>query len=401
MLLLALVSGFFLLRDDSVQIIPRPDAGSPSGGETSTREDAAAQLLQRLQAGLTSGNRREVVALAAPGNNQAAAEIGDIFDNARELGLKDLSFRYVDENEGSPGTREWGADVQMSWRIARFDKAPSMMEVPFVLAQTPSGAAFVSVGHPPDRAVPLWLLGDLDVQRSRRALVMVAGDAPVDDFFSFADQAVADVRKVLPRRSGTLVVEVPSTEDDLERVVGAENGAYQSIAAVTTTVDGSLSPSSPAHILINPEVFGRLGDDGAQIVVSHEATHVATSAATSTLPMWLLEGFADYVALAHVDLPVSRTASQILAKVRRAGPPNQLPGVVEFDPANAALGSSYESAWLACRFIGAKYGEQRLIEFYDAVDGEVPVRAGFKRYLDTDQRAFTSQWQGYLRRLAS
>ena len=53
--------------------------------------------------------------------------------------------------------------------------------------------------------------------------------------------------------------------------------------------------------------------------MSHEATHVATGAALSTMPTWLLEGFADYVALAHVDLPVSVTASQILGQVRKHG----------------------------------------------------------------------------------
>ena len=37
--------------------------------------------------------------------------------------------------------------------------------------------------------------------------------------------------------------------------------------------------------------------------MSHEAVHVATEAARSTMPLWLLEGFADYVALRDVDLP--------------------------------------------------------------------------------------------------
>ena len=48
---------------------------------------------------------------------------------------------------------------------------------------------------------------------------------------------------------------------------------------------------------------------------------MATGAAVSSSPTWLLEGFADYVALADVDLPVSLSASQILGEVSaRAGP---------------------------------------------------------------------------------
>jgi len=184
-------------------------------------------------------------------------------------------------------------------------------------------------------------------------------------------------------------------------MLGADANAYQAIAAVTTTVDGSSNLSSPAHILVNPTVLGRLSPGGAQIVMSHEATHVATSAATSSMPMWLLEGFADYVALAHVDLPVTTTASQILARVRTTGPPRHLPEAPDFDPASKALGTSYEAAWLACRLIGESYGERKLIAFYEAVDGGLSADAGFKQFLDTDQRAFTSRWRDYLRRLAS
>ena len=85
------------------------------------------------------------------------------------------------------------------------------------------------------------------------------------------------------------------------------------------------------HVFVNPDVFGRLRTAGAQVVMSHEAVHVATDAARSTVPLWLLEGFADYVALRDVDLPISTTAGQIIRQVRRDGVPEALPGPVEFD----------------------------------------------------------------------
>ena len=399
MLALLAVGGYVLLRDNGTQIIA-PE-GAPAGNDASTREDSAARLLGRLQSGLAEGDRPDVVALAAPDSKGAARRMGDIFDNARQLGLEDLSFRYVDENEGHVGAGEWVADVQVSWRIAGFDKVASQMEVPIAFARTSQGAAFVSVDDAADNSAPLWLLDKVAVERGRRSLVMVADESRVRHYASLARRAAADVKRVLPRWRGRLVVEVPGSEEDLERIVGAENDAYQSIAAVTSTVDGSLDPSSPAHVLVNPTVFRRLSGDGAQIVISHEATHVATSAATSSIPMWLLEGFADYVALAHVDLPVSTTASQILAEVRKSGVPSHLPTAREFDPANKALGTSYEAAWLACRLIGMRYGEQRLIELYDRVERGLSVNAGFRRVLDTDRRTFVSQWQDYLRDLAS
>jgi hypothetical protein len=133
--------------------------------------------------------------------------------------------------------------------------------------------------------------------------------------------------------------------------------------------------------------------------MSHEATHVAVDAATASMPLWLLEGFADYVALARNDLPVSVTGSQILAEVRRGGPPKQLPGPDEFDPSNKLLGTSYEAAWLACRLLAEEYGERRLISFYESVDEGTSVEAAFEE-LGTTEKAFTRQWRDYLRELA-
>ena len=72
-----------------------------------------------------------------------------------------------------------------------------------------------------------------------------------------------------------LVVEVPASTDALEQALGAADGDYDQIAAVTTSADGSSVPDAPVHVFVNPEVFGSLQPTGAQVVMSHEATHVA------------------------------------------------------------------------------------------------------------------------------
>lgn len=407
--LIAAVAVFLVVGSpERAQLPPRrPSAGAGSHGADS-RADAAAALLEKLTDRLQRGSRQEVVALAAPGDADAARELATLRANVRSLGVEDLSLRYVDEDEGrlsddqerSFGDRAWVADVQLEWRLRGFDSHDSRQEVALTLAETQHGAAFVSARGGFDKAVPLWMLEDLAVRRTARSLVVASqGDRPAR-FSELADQAVTDVRKVLPGWRGRLVVEVPGDEQELSRVLGSEPGTYGGIAAVTTTVDGSLSPDAPVHIFVNPSVFEPLGRRGAQIVMSHEATHVATGAAISSMPTWLLEGFADYVALAHVPLPVSRTASQILAEVRQDGPPARLPGKTEFDPQNKALGASYEAAWLACRLLGEKYGEKKLIAFYRASDRAGSTAAPFHELLGTDQRAFTRSWKDYLRRLA-
>ncbi len=134
--------------------------------------------------------------------------------------------------------------------------------------------------------------------------------------------------------------------------------------------------------------------------MSHEAAHVATDAATASLPTWLLEGFADYVALAHVDLPVSVTASQVLRQVRDEGVPRRLPSKADFESESTSLGASYEAAWLACRLLAETYGEQRLIRFYERSDRDGDTGTAFREILGTSEEEFTRQWREHLAELA-
>lgn len=384
-------------------------ADTPAAGPRHvSRSASAAALMADLTDALSSGTRRGTLALAAPGEPTARRALGRVYDNVHELGVTDLSLRFVDEQAGAIsdsarrtlGRAAWVADVELGWRVEGFDEEVSQMEVALTLVDTPDGAAFGSAEAAYGKPAPLWLLTDLAVQRSRRALVAVADERRLPRYVQLAQEAVRDVRAVLPRQRSRLVVEVPASQAQLDQVLDAPPAAYESIAAVTATVDGSMDRSSPVHILVNPRVFSKLGDKGAQIVMSHEATHVAVGAATATMPLWLLEGFADYVALARSDLPVSVTASQILAEVREQGPPASLPGPDEFDPSNKLLGTSYEAAWLACRLLAERYGEHRLVDFYTSVDQGRSLEEALVD-LGTTKAEFTAQWRDYLRGLAA
>ena len=399
-----------LLNRPQQAVLPTSQASTNQSSTVSsdTRGYEAAALLQRLTTLLESGRRSQVEALADPGDPSARQELGTIFDNVRATGVTDLSMRYVDEDTGalasdgqSPtGADEWVGDVSLTWRLRGFDRSDSTMNVTLTFAQEKHAAGFVTAVGDYGDAVPLWLLEPVAVERNGRSMVMVADRTEAKKYAALAAHAVSDVRKVLPDWRGKLVIEVPQTGADISRLLNADPSTYANIAAVTTTVDGSSSPSAPTHIFVNPTVFDKLGPEGSQIVISHEATHVATHAATSSMPMWLIEGFADYVALDHVNLPVTVTASQILAQVRKQGVPSHLPGPKEFNTENKALGSSYEAAWLACRLLSQKYGEQKLIEFYRQSDRDSSTDRAFRDVLGTTQQAFTREWQQYLLRLA-
>jgi hypothetical protein len=413
-LVLLTLAGVILLTTRSVGNPGQPSGDARPGTAASPlarragQDHAAAALLRRLSALLRTGTRRQTVALAATGAPAAAAQLGFIYANVRHLHLGGVSLRYLrrDRPSNSPTrlrltTRTWAADVGVGWRISGFDARRSATHMRLAFVDTGAGVRFVSArdrsGHP----APLWMLEPLSSFRSSRVLVMVAQPRRARAYVRLARTAVSQVRRVLPSWSGKLVVEVPRSQRQMEGVLGAHEHSYDNVAAATSVLDDASTGVSPTHVVVNPTVFGDLGPNGRQIVLTHEATHVATDAATSSMPMWLLEGFADYVALDHVDLPVSVTASQILAEVAKHGPPPHLPDVRDFDAQNPRVGASYESAWLACRLIAERYGEHRLIELYRQADRDQATGPAFRSVLGTDQRGFTRSWRAYLARLAA
>ena len=323
--------------------------------------------------------------------------------NARRLRLDAFTARYIAPAGAVAADGSWTADVALTWRFGGVDASTAQQEVGVTFA--PAGDDRVEIrgfGDAGDRR-PLWLSGPVQVRRTGETMVVLAGaDAAsarrADRFVALARKAVATVRRVLPWPDAELVLEVPADQTVLEEMMGAAPGSYRGVAAVTATVDGS--SSGPVHVLVNPQVIGGLNSEGAQIVLSHEAVHVATFEADAAVPSWLLEGFADYVALRDVTLPLSTTARQIIADVRAHGAPRQLPGAAEFDDQSESFGAEYEAAWLACRLLAHLAGEPALVRLYDAVRDGTALDVAMRRETGLTVAGFTAQWRRELTELA-
>ena len=76
---------------------------------------------------------------------------------------------------------------------------------------------------------------------------------------------------------------------------------------------------------------------GRQVLLTHEITHLATgSAGDANVPLWLVEGFADYVGLLRSGLRVDSVAAAVLDPVRSGQPaPAALPADRAFDAGSA------------------------------------------------------------------
>ncbi len=203
---------------------------------------------------------------------------------------------------------------------------------------------------------------------------------------------------MLPAWDGRVVVEMPSSAADLNETLGAEAGTYDGVAAVTATVDGSNRRRAPVHVFVNPEVEAAASGIGADLVMRHELVHVATRVPTSSVEPWLAEGFADYIALRDVAQPDTTSLGRAIAMARRDGVPARLPASTEFDVADSDLQAIYEQAWLACRIIAQRVGEEGLVEVYREASVGVPVALALRR-VGLDRHELVEQWQRRLREL--
>ena len=378
-------AGWSVLHDEPYEAHPRPS------GQIGIDPASAGEVLSRLARSLHDGDPAAARRLGA--DDSSGRVLAAAARTARRAHLVDVQLRYLSEQGGLDPTNRWPAAVDVSWRYAGFDRAPSNAEVRFTFASVRGRVLVAGVGGGADRT-PLWLQGELKVVRTPRTLVLAAVDAR--KYSRLASRAVPIVHRVLADWRPALVVEVPRTAARLRATLAADPGEYAQIAAVTTSADGSVTPRTPIHVFVNPAVFSGLEPRGSQVVMSHEAVHVATDAANSALPLWLVEGFADYVALRDVRLPLATTAGQILGQVKKHGAPRHLPGPAEFDTTQTHLGASYEAAWLACRLLAQRYGQQDLVGYYRDLSKGAEEGPAFRKHFGLGPAAFTRSWRSWL-----
>jgi len=368
---------------------------------TSARAQAAQVVLDRFAAGLRSGVPAEqAVSTRSPGLVPAVTA------NAHTLGVRAVSFNYVDSDDGALGTagqQKWGSSawvgtVAVNYRLAA-DPGPTQMDVAVTFTQESGSVRIAAVGGHGQRSA-LWLDGPVAIRHHGRVWIIDADSSTADRYLRYGDTAVRQVAMVLPRWRGSLVLEIPRDEAQLDSLLNADAATYADIAGVTTTADGAQAPHAPIHVFLNPTVFGTLKPRGAQVVLTHESTHVATKAPLTAMPTWLSEGFADYVALDHAGVPLRTAARQIIARVRAHGLPKHLPTSTDLAPTAQGLGATYEEAWTVCRYLGDAYGEARLVSFYDTVARGTPLARAFRSSFGVGQAQVVAGWRAWLGNLA-
>ena len=398
-LVLAVLAAALLLWQQPWRADPeRDDAPAPVPADASTR--LTAQLRDLTEA----DTRAEFV--AAAGDLPAGRAFGRRTWSALQSVASGASLRYIsggDVPDHADGSAT--AVVEAEWRPAAGSgldpEVTHRSTVELRVAPERDGTFSIVGASRLSGAVPLWLVGPVSVhQDDGRFVVRVDGGDEVLAVDELTSNARAVVERTLPGVSGDLTFVSPRTQAQMAAIVGQDTAAVAQIAAVTTSLDAE-STADGVVVVLNPAVFPTMDERAAQIVLTHEAAHALTGAGGTSAENWIVEGFADWVALRSDAAPLSLSAGQILAEVKAGRTPDQLPSDADFGSTRHGLGALYESSWMIFRLLGERYGDAAVVSFYESALRGASTAEALRSAFGIDREQLTAAWRAYLTKSAS
>ncbi|MGW6932535.1 hypothetical protein ACWGE0_20945 [Lentzea sp. NPDC054927] len=180
-------------------------------------------------------------------------------------------------------------------------------------------------------------------------------------------RGVADILDISWARRVDVVV--PASDSELVSLVGP---AFAEMAGI------AIRDAAGQRVVINRVRAASLTDTELRVLLRHEITHVATRDLTSdSAPLWLVEGFADWVAFHGLGLSLRQAAPKLTSDV------SALPA----DFGGPGRDLAYQQAYSIMVYLESRLGERGVVDFFlqhaamSAVDlGDVDV-AGWREFL--------------------
>lgn len=204
-----------------------------------------------------------------------------------------------------------------------------------------------------------WDLGPVEVREAAGVLgVFDAGsadDAP--DLLASVESGIASVAATVPYDwTGSVVVYAlsdPAFLLSLDDVPGDDPGDLDAVA---------FPVGESTRVALNPQMLDQAGRERDRLV-RHELTHVAVGVHDDTVPVWLSEGLAEYVAVRPLA-PEDRRIPEVALAAAEAGD-GDLPDDDTFNDGDSE--ANYGLAWWAVEYVADAYGETAPWQLLDAM----------------------------------
>ncbi|MCE6997703.1 basic secretory family protein [Saccharothrix sp. S26] len=407
---LAVVVAVTFLAGLVTAVVP---ATPPAASAATSRPDAVRALLDRRARAVLE---RDEAAFAADLDPRADAGFRqrqlDLFRNLAGVPLAEWEYRLDGAADAPTGLElpaadeVWAPDVRLSYRLGGVDVEPSSQVMAYLFTRHDgrwylnSDTALEPLGKRTWRGP--WDFGPCQVRAGTGGFVLShpGGEALASRALAELDGAVTAVTEVWGQAwARQVAVLVPASPDEMVALVGPgfATGAIAGVA-VADRVDPDTRTARGQRVVLNPDSAGALSPLALRVLLRHEITHVATRGDTvDGAPMWVLEGFADYVGYRRSDVPPEKAAPHLAARVRRALP-TALPSDADFR--GDAMELAYQQAWSVNLYLASTLGEPGLVALHrrlarvraSEVDGVLLEATG------GDTAALVRGWQDFLRR---
>jgi hypothetical protein len=376
-------------------------------------------VLRRRSRAVLGHDRAAFLATVDPSGQAFRAGQEVLFDNLAKVPLARWQESLADTRPAVAADDGWTARLRLSYRLRGYDRE-DVVYTEYLTFDRRSGVGWVASGdgaaHGLRDDAQIWNGGSLIAVRGRNSLVLGEADADAGrqsgtrtaelrDIARRLDAGVGVVSGVVGGHwAGKVVALAPATEQKAEDLVGNVRNLGDIAALATVTGDGGRPGGGEDRIVITPAAFGRLNALGRHVVLTHELLHVAMGGARdSRTPMWLIEGLADYAGYKDAGVSTRAAAHELAGLVRAGDPPVSPPGRADFAGSGDRLSAAYEEAWLACRMIAERYGEDKLVRLYRTAEAE-PGDSGDPRIEDRALRTvlgigsaeFGARWRAYI-----
>ncbi|MEV0681868.1 hypothetical protein AB0I60_35645 [Actinosynnema sp. NPDC050436] len=353
---------------------PVPGASGASADESRGR--AVRDLLDRRARAVLDRDESAFTAdldpAADPGFRQRQR---DLFHNLADVPLDGWGYRLEGGTDlaglALPAADEsWAPDVRLDYRLRGVDAAPSTQGMAYLFTRRGdrwylnSDTALEPLGKRTWRGP--WDFGPCRVQTGAGGFVLShpGGEPLAARVLAELDTAVAAVTEVWgPAWARQVAVLVPGDARELQALVGPgfADGSVAGVA-VADRVDASTRTARGQRVVLSPTGAAALSPLALRVLLRHEITHVAARGETvDGAPMWLLEGFADYVGYRGSDVPPRKAAPALAARLAEALP-DALPADARFRGAGMDL--AYQESWSVALYLAQRVGEPALVETY-------------------------------------
>jgi hypothetical protein len=297
--------------------------------------------------------------------------------------------------------------VEASFGFRGQDSSPFLARYYYTFAITDAGwriAGQDDVPSPLRSDVEIWDGGGVQTVSTPRTLVVFhPGDAGLARrLLAVAERGYAQVAASWSQSwDHKVVILVPRDQREAQRLVSSRD--LTDVAAVTSSAveAGPLHRVLGNRIIVNTSLIRDYRILDLQVVLTHEMTHVATRGVGVGVPLYLVEGFADYTALRPLDAPVRLTRQSLALAVRVHRFSGRLPTRAQLTGGDAAL--AYDESSTFCLWVESTFGERKLQALYrsfgdlgnEADRQEEDVR--FRRVLGISRAVAERRWADFVR----